>query len=77
MVKVNGISWVFGALIYVAIFATSFRFGDAEEIENYAFLTNTEATIEMLVVDVVVSLLMAATTSAYLVYYCRRRLCKP
>ena len=130
-IVVNGVAWVLGALVYVAIFVTAFRFGNAEEIDNiaaalnliwviplliglwrlwhrpthdgtlklvfftqsislyysirsplvttlrYAFLTSTEATIEILVVDVVVSLLMAATTSTYLVYYCWRRLCKP
>jgi hypothetical protein len=41
---------------------------------RYAFLTNTEATIGVVIVDIVVSLLMAATTSAYLVRYCWQRL---
>jgi len=41
---------------------------------RYAYLTETQSTVNLVIVDIVVSLLMAATTSAYLVWYCWRRL---
>lgn len=41
---------------------------------RYSFLAETQATIGMVLVDVAFSLLMAATTSVYLVWYCWQQL---